>query len=478
MPRPGVTVTNRDAPPARGAITDTGQWFVAGITEKGPTNVSTKIESLSQYVATYGQRVTYGSLYDALDVFFREGGSRVHVVRVVGPAAAVASLALSDGTATTLTVQARNVGEWGNDLRIAVIAGDAGGEFKLVVTNSAGTELERSPSLVDKAAALAWYPAATYINLVSGAGTGDPSVIAATPLVGGADDRASITDTHWNTALGLFVRSLGPGQVSMPGRTTATAHGNLMSHAANNNRVALLDAPDTAVVATMTAAATSAKALGNTDYGAMFAPWVKVPGVVSGTTRTVPYSAVQAGLEARRDATLSPNRAAAGRDFGLQYVTSLNTEFSDADRETLLLAGVNTAKTVFGLMETYGYRSLANPTSAPTYLQFNYARLRMAITARGEDIGEGFVFAQIDGRGLKTAEFGNAIAGMLLDYYVQGSLYGETPDEAFRVDTGPTVNTPVTIAAGELRAVASVRMSPHAEVVYIEFVKTPITQAV
>jgi hypothetical protein len=65
---------------------------------------------------------------------------------------------------------------------------------------------------------------------------------------------------------------------------------------------------------------------------------------------------------------------------------------------------------------------------------------------------------------------------VLMAYYIDGSLYGATPDEAFSVDVGPDVNTSVTLAAGELRAVLTVRMSPFAEVVRIEIVKVSIEQ--
>ena len=40
---------------------------------------------LEQFRSTFGGRVSYGYLYDALDVFFREGGSEAWVSRVVGP---------------------------------------------------------------------------------------------------------------------------------------------------------------------------------------------------------------------------------------------------------------------------------------------------------------------------------------------------------------------------------------------------------
>jgi hypothetical protein len=87
------------------------------------------------------------------------------------------------------------------------------------------------------------------------------------------------------------------------------------------------------------------------------------------------------------------------------------------------------------------------------------------------------VFATIDGQGLTISAFNGALTGMLLPYYTAGSLYGRTADEAFRVDTGPGVNTDETIADGELRAVIYLRMSAAAELVHIEIVKVALSES-
>ena len=51
---------------------------------------------------------------------------------------------------------------------------------------------------------------------------------------------------------------------------------------------------------------------------------------------------------------------------------------------------------------------------------------------------------KIDGRGKTIAAFGGELAGVCLDFYGQDALYGETAEEAFRIETGPSVNTPNT----------------------------------
>jgi hypothetical protein len=354
----------------------------------------------------------------------------------------------------------------------------ASGVTTLTIKDADGNTLDTYSTADGKDGLLA-YDGFKYVTLSDAhAGGGDPVAVSNAAFTGGTDDLGSISATDFADALALFTDGLGPGQVLAPGQTDEDVHGALLEHAAAHNRVALLDAPNTDVLSSLEAAATAARDTGLGSYGAMFAPWVKIPASASGASRTVPYSAVQAGLEARRDRITSPNVPAAGRSYPLAYAQSLVYEFTDDDRTELIDYGVNTAHSVGGVRETYGYRSLSDPATEANWVQFNYARLRMAITARAKDIGESFLFSQIDGRGLKLSEFGAAISGMLLDFYVLGSLYGNSPQEAFNVDVGPAVNTAETIAAGELHAIAAVRMSPHGEMIIIEIVKTPITQGV
>jgi hypothetical protein len=84
----------------------------------------------------------------------------------------------------------------------------------------------------------------------------------------------------------------------------------------------------------------------------------------------------------------------------------------------------------------------------------------------------------MDGRGKKIAQFGSELAVMLGGFYDAGALYGETAADAFQVDVGSSVNTPTTIANGELHAVLKVRMSPFAELVVIEIVRVALTEAI
>lgn len=292
---------------------------------------------------------------------------------------------------------------------------------------------------------------------------------------------ADAVDATLTAALDALVKDLGPGQVSAPGRVTASAQAIVLAHAELNNRVPILDAPDTNDVAALTAATTIAGATALQERrAAMFGPNITIPGVTVDTTRDIPPSAIVAGIIARNDAGgVTPNQPSAGElgqsDVGLDVKYS----FSKTDQDTLNSNGLNLLKVVNGGVRVYGYRTLADPADATEslYLPFSNARLFMAIEAELDAAAERFVFRQLDGQRRSISEFAGALTGVLLPYWQRGSLYGTTPGEAFRIDVGPAINTDATIAAGELHAVIGLRMSPFGEEVIIELVKTRITEA-
>jgi hypothetical protein len=74
-------------------------------------------------------------------------------------------------------------------------------------------------------------------------------------------------------------------------------------------------------------------------------------------------------------------------------------------------------------------------------------------------------------------DFHAALVGVMLDHFVNGDLFGSTPDQAFAVDTGSTVNTLQTLANNELHAVVRVKMAPFAEYMVIQIAKRQVTQS-
>lgn len=476
MTAPGVTVSQSKTLPPRSVPSNTSTWFIAGVTERGAL-APILVTSLGAFIAKLGNRVATSPVYDAVELFFREGGNRLYVSRVCGAAPIAATRNLLDGAAAvSLTVTANSPGAWGNNLKVAVIAGTVGGTFQIQVQYN-NVVVEQSGDLVDTAAAVAWSTGSSYVTITQGASVLDPAVAAAAALSTGTDDSGTITDASYKTALDRFSKDLGAGLVSQPGRVTSQAHLDTLSHAAANNRAALLDAVDTPTVATLTALSTADRAGGNGRYGAMFAPWIVIPGLTPGTTRTAAPSGLVAGLIGRNEGLLSPNAPSAGDNGIARYALGLSqSDWIDADRSTLNVSGVDVVRVLNAALKVYGWRSLADPNTEPDWLNFGNARLYAAIAADAQVVAESYVLNQIDGQGLLISQFGGELTAMLLSYWQEGSLYGATPDVAFKVDVGDQVNTDATIAAGELRATIAARMSPMSEYVIINVVKVSITE--
>src|ERR1035437_6168090 len=271
--RPGVQVQVLTTPPPRSSPTDTGTWFVTGTSDQGRSDAPILVQSMSDFTRLLGPRASYSVLYDALDVFFREGGSSAWVGRVVGPTPVLASRNLVDNVAAiSLVAKAIGPGVYANSFKIGVIAGVSSG-FAISITDAASVVLETSSDCATQADAVAWSQNSAYIRLTLGASILVPIIAGAnviTLMTGGTDDRLNAVDAQWLNALNLFTKDLGPGNVSAPGRTTDPAHTQLCDHAAANNRVAIMDAPDTPTIATLQTTATNAKSTGSGQYGGLF----------------------------------------------------------------------------------------------------------------------------------------------------------------------------------------------------------------
>jgi phage tail sheath protein FI len=519
MPRPGTSVVVSDLLPPAAAPTATDVAFFVGEAQRGPTEIPALVRSPENFRARFGDRIPQSRLSDDMDAYFGEGGSRAYVLRLSAGASA------SSVTEGGLTVKAVDPGAWGNDLTVELVAagglgieiftaletphldlapepkangpkrrprnsgealppiagaqGNGNGDGPMAVAVSyKGDVVERALSLETAGELVAWATGSDYVR-VEADDEAAPLSAGTFTLAGGADGTLPVTDPYalLETAL-RFDSALGPGQLQAPGKTTPPHHEALLKAAEQGSRVAFLDGSSDADLPTLIAHVAQLRTIFQQRFGGLWAQRAVIPGLAVGTTRLASWSAVQAGLQARVDAAGNPNQAAAG-SFGIcRYCTGLDRQFTDAEREALMYGGVNTAKIVYGRPRGYGFRSLVSENGeARAWLFLNNVRLAMAITARADAIAETYLFRPIDGAGLLFAALRGELGGMLGEYWPEG-LYGETVADSYRVETGEAVNTPETIAAGEIRAVIGLRMAPPGEWVYIQIVKVPLTETV
>jgi hypothetical protein len=282
--------------------------------------------------------------------------------------------------------------------------------------------------------------------------------------------------------LAKFDVDLGPGQVAaVQAAPVEGAHDEVIAAAKATDRVALLDTNSDDTDAELDTIATAVRAAADNDRAMVCAPWAEIPppaGTVGAQARQIPASAIVAGLCAKVDSLGNPNRAAAGRDFPLQYVDGLTATFSKATREDLFEAGVNLLVERYGVLQNYGFNTARAANDDDPYLQFSAARTRMYIEAQAKALGEPFAFRPLDALNHTAMQLRGSLEGMLLGLYAVDALYGLTPQEAFAVEVGASVNTEATVVAGELHAVCEVRFTKYAQAVIIDLVTVPLSGSV
>jgi hypothetical protein len=462
------------------------------------------------FTYVYGGRVPAApNAYDGMDAFFHNGGQVAYFQRMVdGGMEATGDPSPVTGSALD-TARVKHPGEYGNNVTLDVVTtpglvtGESQsskrkrkseGEVKrsafltydpvptptagglIATVKLSGTIMATSPPFTSNGELADWLDAGEWID-PDFQDREAPSQVGTMQFTGGTDGNLPCTEVQSLTdALGHLPKTLGPGQLSAPGKSDVDFHGALLAAAEATNRVALLDCAQGDDFTTLTAMAGSLRGAAQDRYGSLWAPWAVIPGVAGGTTRMVPWSPIQAALCSENDRGGNPNQAVAGLWGQAQWVNDLEHDFTEVECEMLLYAGVDTARKVYGSIQAYAFRTLVDPNGTRAdWRELNHARLNMAITADCNREGQSDVFAQLDGRGHTIAAYGGRMGAVCLTYFTVDALFGDDPSEAYIVNVGPDVNPPEQLQEGILRAVLSVRMSPHAELVRIEIVKNPIT---
>lgn len=483
MSLPGYTVTIGDRPAANLFPTSTAVGFMVGFSERGSVKEPITVLSPADAVAKLGARLTGEPIgYDSIEAFFREGGSKLYFARVNPEAATAKKEAVDSESKKDTLFTAKSPGSWGNNIKVAITKTST--TFNFVVKYE-GVTVETSETFSTIAEAITWAEQhSSYVVITTEAESSAIPKTQEITLAGGTYTTGSATATQKEEALALFNKDLGPGQVFAPGiMNTEALHKVLCTHALNNNRRAILDDPDESTASAIAGHATALRGLtGNAQrFATLVAPWANIPGLSTGTTRKIPYSAIFAGQISRAEGEgFNPNVAAAGAKRGkCVFALTLTQAFSAAGYEELNNAGVIAAKSVRGVPTTFGNRTLTNPTTDGNWKSFSASRLIMGIAAKAEGVLENYEFAQIDGHGYVFQDLQGDLQGeALMPFYQDNALYGTTPAQAFAVNVGPDVNTPTTIANEEIKAQITARVSPTGEVLSVEIVKVPTTEAI
>jgi hypothetical protein len=462
--------------PSTGLRAPSGQWFVVGQAERGPTTKPAVLRGLADYTVLFGDRVSYGSLYDQLKTFFAEGGVQAQVLRVVGPGATAGNVTLTDRADValpTLRITAASAGAWSQRVRIEVRDGAQAGTFRIIVTLDNVVVEDRTNLTTPGMAALAFanspYIQVTNLGSASVAPTSNPAVLPPTVLTAGNDDRAAINTAAYVTALDQFVTGLGDGAVSVPG-IGPSIHAAIVEHVTAHRRIAILAGGVNDTVAGLAAEAAAI----DSDAAGLFAPWVNIPDGSGGFRQISPEGYV-AGVRARAHETVGPWRAPAGKIAADQSLLGVAQEYTVADLEALDAARVSPIRVLADSVRLYGWRSLSSDEENFGFLSARDYLNRLV--TRGEAVLEDFVYEPIDVKGQLLSSVNAALVGIVEPDRQAGGLYenvdasGRLIDPGYKVETGSEVNSAASLALNQIRARLSVRVAPTGALVSLTIVK-------
>jgi phage tail sheath protein FI len=182
----------------------------------------------------------------------------------------------------------------------------------------------------------------------------------------------------------------------------------------------------------------------DSNYAALYYPWVTVMDPVTNRPINIPPSGHMAGIWARNDATRGVHKAPANEvvlgAIGLAYQTT------KGEQDTLNPNGVNCIRAFPGRgIRVWGARTL---TSDPAWRYINVRRLFNFVEKSIENGTQWVVFEPNDRK--LWARVRRDVTAFLKMVWRDGALFGSTPEEAFYVKCDDELNPPESRDLGRL----------------------------
>jgi len=208
---PGVYVEEIEigAKPIEGVSTSVAGFL--GQTERGPLGARL-VTGFEQFTRLYGGHIAESYLAYAVDGFFRNGGQRCYIGRIVG-SDVKSSLVLKSSEAAVIEVRAKEDGSPGDEIEVKVESAtqlEPPGLFKLTVKKGSKKETFDNLSATDSNEIDRVNKESELVSLKQ-MGSGTPSTIGFTKLSGGSIEVASSLILKKTGTTVIEVKALGPG---------------------------------------------------------------------------------------------------------------------------------------------------------------------------------------------------------------------------------------------------------------------------
>jgi uncharacterized protein len=483
--RPGVFIEERLNPlaPSVGSTSSTVAAFI-GALSRGPEDV-TLVTSWNDYASKYGTWNTLpatpggdNKLAIAVKLFFDNGGPACYVKRVTAGSPTAATRTLTDGAvspatpANIATISAVNAGDWGESIFVSVSSSAVTGRKDVQISYpDAATVVENFTDLTFTDEADARYAInfintrSKYVTVTSVAKTAQPANTTSPAALASGSDGTVPTATNIAAGVSAFDTVFNSLLLNAPGLTVQANVTSLLTYAAARQDVFVVIDPVAGDVDTQL---TLADTYPESSFGAIYYPNVTIadPTVnTRGATRTASPAGAVMGLYATTDASRGVFKAPAGTSSRLANVVAVQAlTNAELDLMNSATSPVNPIKYVAGS----GFVVMGARTLKPGYVdryipvRRSLIYLRKALT----DLTQYAVFEPNDA--VLWRSLNATVAAFLTDFWAQGGLRGDVPEDAFFVKCDEELNTLAVIDEGKVLLEIGVALQRPAEFVIIK----------
>lgn len=247
--------------------------------------------------------------------------------------------------------------------------------------------------------------------------------------------------------------------VAAPGITDSTQLQAIGEHCQTmGDRFAILDGLEEADLSSATIVDTLKTF--NSDYAALYFPWIQVFDPATKAPKYIPPSGHMAGVYARVDTQRGVHKAPANEViFG---ATGLKYSISKRKQDGLNPKGINCIRNLNGNIRVWGARTLGGEDNG----EFQYINIRRLFNYLRESIDEGTQWTVFEPNSPELwARIRRNVTAFLTTVWRSGALFGNAPEQAFFVKCDEETNPPELRDLGQVVTIIGVATVKPAEFV-------------
>jgi len=233
--------------------------------------------------------------------------------------------------------------------------------------------------------------------------------------------------------------------VAVPGALDAATQQAVIDHCERmGDRFAILDGQRITAPSNWTVAAIKGT-VNNSNYAALYFPWIQVYDPVSNGTIVVPPSGHVAGIYARVDTERGVHKAPA--NVSVRGALGVESRLGKPDQDGLNPAGINVIRDINGAVTVWGARTLGGDGNG----EWKYVSVRRLFLYLRESIDEGTQWVVFEpNTPALWSKITRNVNAFLTNVWRSGALFGNTPAEAFYVRCDATTNPPEVRDLGQV----------------------------